>query len=292
MTWAEGGNAGRIGFAAVSTWVFSYNMGYVGQSLQPAATASTGSVVALYGARVAAQGVLSGLHSVARGGKFTTGLIAGSITAAAAPLIGKLPITPVGRIALAAAIGGASAELGGGKFINGAYSGAFLQTLIERAAADGDADTAEDAGTVDEAKAGAASGETVRLAMADKDSDPLSCTMMGHNATEGATNICGGGAGGAKIWSKTNKRSRVRNALEHWKDHRKEFPEFKNAKEYVEGARKLLNNPPEGSLVKTRPNGDTLIYHPKTNTFGVKNSEGVPRTMFRPTDRMKYWNDQ
>lgn len=43
-----------------------------------------------------------------------------------------------------------------------------------------------------------------------------------------------------------------------------------------------MNNPPEGTLSKVRPNGDTVFYNPKTNTFAVKTADGVPKTMFRP----------
>jgi filamentous hemagglutinin len=41
--------------------------------------------------------------------------------------------------------------------------------------------------------------------------------------------------------------------------------------------------------MKIRANGDILKYHPPTNTFGVMNAAGAPRTMFRPTDGMAYW---
>ena len=38
--------------------------------------------------------------------------------------------------------------------------------------------------------------------------------------------------------------------------------------------------------------GDTLIYNQATNTFLVKGIDGAPRTMFRPTDGINYWNKQ
>lgn len=94
------------------------------------------------------------------------------------------------------------------------------------------------------------------------------------------------------IWSSTSKLSSVKNAFGHWKKHAAEFPEFVNAKQYVEGAKNFLNNSPAGTLMKTRANGDILKYHPGTNTFGVMDATGVPRTMFRPTDGMKYWLGQ
>lgn len=91
------------------------------------------------------------------------------------------------------------------------------------------------------------------------------------------------------IWSSTSKLSSVKNAFSHWKKHAAEFPEFINSKQYVEGAKNFLNNSPAGTLMKTRANGDILKYHPGSNTFGVMDATGVPRTMFRPTDGMKYW---
>ncbi|KAA0992038.1 hypothetical protein [Dyadobacter aurulentus] len=98
--------------------------------------------------------------------------------------------------------------------------------------------------------------------------------------------------GGTSLWTSTSKLSSVKNAFGHWKKHGAEFPEFLNAKQYVEGAKNFMHNSPAGTLMKTRANGDILKYHPGTNTFGVIDASGVPRTMFRPTDGMKYWLGQ
>lgn len=94
---------------------------------------------------------------------------------------------------------------------------------------------------------------------------------------------------GTQLWTSTSKLSSAKNAFKHWKDHGKEFPEFINAKQYVEGAKSFMHNSPAGTLIKTRANGDILKYHPGTNTFGVMDASGVPRTMFRPTNGMEYW---
>jgi filamentous hemagglutinin len=93
-------------------------------------------------------------------------------------------------------------------------------------------------------------------------------------------------------WTATKSKSAVENAFGHWKKHKGEFPEFQNAKQYVEGTQRFLNSPPKGTLIKTRSNGDTLLYDPKTNAFGAKDANGAPRTMFRPKDGMDYWNKQ
>jgi len=101
----------------------------------------------------------------------------------------------------------------------------------------------------------------------------------------------GKGLGRAHIWSNTAKLSPVQNAYKHWKKHGREFSEFKNAKQYVDGARKFVGNPPSSALRKAR-NGDTLLYDPVTNTFAVRSSGGAPRTMFKPERGMEYWNQQ
>ncbi len=98
--------------------------------------------------------------------------------------------------------------------------------------------------------------------------------------------------GSRSLWTSTKSKSAVENAFSHWKKHKGEFSEFQNAKQYVEGARKFVNSPPKGTLTKTRSNGDTLLYNQKTNTFGVKNADGVTRTLFRPKDGIDYWNKQ
>ncbi len=94
------------------------------------------------------------------------------------------------------------------------------------------------------------------------------------------------------IWSSTKNRTSAENAFKHWQKHRSEFPELQNAKQYVEGAWKFLNDPPKGTLSKTNNRGDILRYDPSTNTFGVLSKNGVPRTMFRPRDGINYWNRQ
>ncbi|RDX39103.1 hypothetical protein DZA51_00240 [Vibrio campbellii] len=55
-----------------------------------------------------------------------------------------------------------------------------------------------------------------------------------------------------------------------------------NAKQYVEATKSFMNSPPKGTLTRTRPNGDAIRYHEKSNTFGVMTKDGTPRTMFKP----------
>ncbi|WP_420899245.1 hypothetical protein [Photorhabdus bodei] len=79
------------------------------------------------------------------------------------------------------------------------------------------------------------------------------------------------------IWTATKRSSSVENAYGHWVKHKAEFPEHQNAKQYVESAHRFLNDPSPSLLRKHRANGDTLVYDKRTNTFGIKNSDGMPR---------------
>jgi pyocin large subunit-like protein len=99
------------------------------------------------------------------------------------------------------------------------------------------------------------------------------------------------GRKGAHLWTAKKKVSHVQNAFRHFKDHGAEFG-ANNAVDYVRRAHDFLNNSPAGTLTKTRPNGDVLKYHPSSNTFGVMDKCGQPRTMFKPDDGIDYWNRQ
>jgi Hemagglutinin repeat len=82
------------------------------------------------------------------------------------------------------------------------------------------------------------------------------------------------------------------NLASHWEKHASEFPSFKSANDYYRAASEFVSAPPSGTLVKTAPNGDVLLYNPSTNTFGVRTSDGLPKTMFKPDDGMTYWSKQ
>ncbi len=83
------------------------------------------------------------------------------------------------------------------------------------------------------------------------------------------------------FWTPAKNKTPVENAYRHFKDHGAEFG-AKNSADYVKSAQDFLRNPPGGTLTKVRPNGDVVRYHPGTNTFGVMDSAGAPRTMFKP----------
>ncbi len=82
------------------------------------------------------------------------------------------------------------------------------------------------------------------------------------------------------------------NLERHWEKHGSEFPEFHSAQEYGDAALNFFQNPPQGTLTKVRSDGEKLFYHPPSNTFGVTAPDGTPKTLFRPSGRMNYWNRQ
>ncbi|MGY4211900.1 filamentous hemagglutinin [Burkholderia sp. PvR073] len=104
--------------------------------------------------------------------------------------------------------------------------------------------------------------------------------------------MAGGDGGNSSFWSSTKDKSPVENAYGHSTKHGGEFPDYQNSVQYVQAAQDFVNNPPAGTLTKTRPNGDTLYYDPATNIFASKNKDGAPKTMFKPTAGMEYWNKQ
>ncbi|ENN8378893.1 hypothetical protein ACAX46_004363 [Providencia rettgeri] len=128
-------------------------------------------------------------------------------------------------------------------------------------------------------------------------SNPTSQSSSGVWKPNEVENSAGINVGSGKqkddqIWTETKKTDPVSNAYGHWDKHKKEFPEFQNSKQYVDATHNFVSNPPKGTLIKTRPNGDTMYYNPSTNTFAVKNADGTPKTMFRPENGMEYWERQ
>ena len=90
-----------------------------------------------------------------------------------------------------------------------------------------------------------------------------------------------GSGNSSHIWSKGPEPTPSANAYRHWKDHGSDFPQYHNAKEYVEGANNFVKNPPNGTLSKVRTvrsPGDTVYYHPSTNTFAVKSKDETVKT--------------
>jgi hypothetical protein len=80
--------------------------------------------------RVVAHGIVGGVESVLRGGKFAAGFGATVFGQISQPVVGSFQ-SGIGRVVARAVAGGIGAELGGGKFANGAKSAAFLAAFAE-----------------------------------------------------------------------------------------------------------------------------------------------------------------
>jgi len=95
-----------------------------------------------------------------------------------------------------------------------------------------------------------------------------------------------------QIWSSKKALNSVENALHHWNQHKREFPNLQNSLQYVQAARAFFLFRPQGTLMKVRKNGDILLFNPQSNIFAVYTKEGVPRTMFKPKNGINYWHTQ
>ena len=110
-------------------------------------------------------------------------------------------------------------------------------------------------------------------------------TVASENASGMATRI---GTPSKPIWSQRPDRTPLQNAFKHWQKHGNEFPEAQNSKQYVEHAWKFRDR--ADVLIKVRTNGERVLYDSPSNTFGVFTREGVPKTMYKPINGIKYFN--
>ena len=94
------------------------------------------------------------------------------------------------------------------------------------------------------------------------------------------------------VWSSTKKLTPQENVIIHWNKHKDEFPELKTSNEYINMVHTFIDNPPKGTMVKVRGNGDKLFYHQESNVFIAINKDGVPKTMFKPVDKKEYFDAQ
>jgi YD repeat-containing protein len=95
----------------------------------------------------------------------------------------------------------------------------------------------------------------------------------------------------------TWKRSGFANdsrAREHFEKHVIEKKEFGFATEldYVKAATDFRDSTIPGKQAKLNSDGTLRLYDPKTNTFASYNADGTTRTMFKPDDGQKYFDQQ
>ncbi|MEC5217622.1 hypothetical protein RCH09_002582 [Actimicrobium sp. GrIS 1.19] len=83
------------------------------------------------------------------------------------------------------------------------------------------------------------------------------------------------------LWTSTKSQSSVQNAERHFKDHGADFG-AKTPTDYILKAQEFLQNPPPGTLSKTRANGDILRFDPATDAFAIMDKSGAPRTFYKP----------
>ncbi len=106
--------------------------------------------------------------------------------------------------------------------------------------------------------------------------------LLGLGKIGAATrDVAGNSAITGPLWTATKDKTSVQNAFNHFIDHGSEFG-AQNAIDYVKQTQNFLRNPPAGTLTSVRTNGDIVRYNPSTNTFGVMDVTGAPRTMFKP----------
>ena len=86
--------------------------------------------------------------------------------------------------------------------------------------------------------------------------------------------------------------SNVKTLNAHVKKHLDEYSGA-TKKDYVDRARELLNAPTSDSVLGFRGNnGKTYRYDVKNNDFAVGNKHGTIATLFKPKNKLKYWEGQ
>ncbi len=93
-----------------------------------------------------------------------------------------------------------------------------------------------------------------------------------------------------RIWTQRDKyNDSIKSAYGHYDKHKMEFPEYRNAKEYVEGAHQFYNRPPKGTLYRSLDNGREAYYNQTSNKLLILQQDG-PATYMRPKLGIRYFN--
>lgn len=96
---------------------------------------------------------------------------------------------------------------------------------------------------------------------------------------------------GKPMWAANRKHTAQENADYQFNKNGKDFGAASEA-QYVAKTHAFVDAPPAGVKKIARSNGDALLYDTKSNTFAVVTSAGAPRTMFKPRDGARYWDQQ
>ncbi len=90
-------------------------------------------------------------------------------------------------------------------------------------------------------------------------------------------------------WAAKKNLSSVDNAKAKWEKHKKAFPEIKNLQEYIAAAHKFKSLSLPDKQEKKMQNGDLVVFEYKSNVCVVYDKKGLPKTMFRPSDGLLYF---
>jgi pyocin large subunit-like protein len=96
---------------------------------------------------------------------------------------------------------------------------------------------------------------------------------------------------GKPMWAANRKHTAQENADYQFNKNGKDFGVASEA-QYVARTHAFVDAPPAGVKKMARSNGDALLYDAKSNTFAVVTRAGAPRTMFKPRDGARYWDQQ
>ena len=77
---------------------------------------------------------------------------------------------------------------------------------------------------------------------------------------------------------------------DYFNRHGKEF-NAKTEQEYVFTAKSFFEATGDNYLQYTRKNGDVVKYNTSNNTFGIVSKDGIIRTLFKPKDGLKYFEN-
>lgn len=79
---------------------------------------------------------------------------------------------------------------------------------------------------------------------------------------------------------------------DHFKRHGKQMG-FKSRAEYNNAAVNFMNKEETSNTESfIASNGSVYKYDYETNEFGIAKSDGTMITYYKPTDKVKYWEDQ
>ena len=96
---------------------------------------------------------------------------------------------------------------------------------------------------------------------------------------------------GVPMWGESRRYSAQESAERQFERNGKAF-NTDRLDDYVAKAHAFTSRPPKGAQTLSRPNGDTLIYDAKTNSFAVMAKSGAPKAFFKPDDGADYWQQQ